>query len=67
MPPLLGEGYFFDSLQCAGDGVSRVSPFPQVLRHLLTAHPKVFVLGAEPFDPQELAEGDAVFTVMWMC
>ena len=67
MPPLLGKRHLFDSFQCAGDDVSRVSPFPQVLRHLLTADPKVFVLGAEPSDPQELAEGDVVFTVMWMC
>ena len=62
-----GARYLFDSLQCAGDDVSRVIPFPQVLRQLQTAGPKVLVLGAEPPDPQELAAGDAVFTVTWVC
>ena len=55
------------SLQCAGDDVSRVIPFPQVLRQLQTAGPKVLVLGAEPSDPQELTEGDVVFIVTWVC
>ena len=62
--------YLFDSLQCAGDDVSRVIPFPQVLRQLQTAGPKVLVLGAEPSDPQELTEGDegdVAFTVTWVC
>ena len=62
-----GARYLFNSLQCAGDDVSRVIPFPQVLRQLQTAGPKVLVLGAEPPDPQELAEGDVVFTVTWVC
>ena len=61
----LGASYLFDSLQCAGDDVSRVFPFPQVLRHLQTAGLKV--LGTEPPDPQELTEGDVVFIVTWVC
>ena len=60
-----GARYLFDPLQCAGDEVSRVSPFPQVLRHLQTAGLKV--LGTEPPDPQELTEGDVVFIVTWVC
>ena len=63
----LGARYLFDPLQCVGDDVSRVSPFPQVLRQLQTANPKVLVLGAEPPDPQELTEGDVVFTMTWVC
>ena len=58
-----GTRYLFDSLQFSGDDVSRVIPFPQVLRQLQTAGPKVLVLGAEPPDPQELAEGYVVFKV----
>ena len=58
-----GARYLFDSLQCAGDDVNRVVPFPQVLRQLQTAGPKVLVLGAAPPDPQELTEGDVVFRV----
>ena len=62
-----GARYLFDSLQRASDDVSSVISFPQVLRQLRTAGPKVLVLGAEPPDPQELAAGDAVFTVTWVC
>ena len=65
-----GARYLFDSLQCAGDDVSRVSPFSQERHHLQTAGPKVLVLGAEPPDSQEPAEGDegdAVFTKTWVC
>ena len=62
-----GARYLFDSLQRAGDDVSRVIPFPQVLSRLPTADPKVLVLGAEPPDPQELAEGHVVFTVTRVC
>ena len=62
-----GARYLFDSLQRASDDVSSVISFPQVLRQLRTAGPKVLVLGAERPDPQELTEGDVVFTVTRVC
>ena len=52
-----GARYLFDSLQRAGDDVSRVIPFPQVLSRLPTADPKVLVLVAEPSDPQNWLRG----------
>ena len=52
-----GARYLFDSLQRASDDVSSVISFPQVLRHLRTADPKVLVLVAEPSDPQNWLRG----------
>ena len=51
------------SLQCARDGVCRVGPFPQVLRHLRAADTKVLVLIADTLQPQELTQRDIAFTV----
>ena len=35
-----------------------MGPFPQVLRHLRAADPKVLVLRSDTSQPQEMADGD---------
>ena len=60
---VVGARYLLESLQCAGDDVCGVGPFPQVLLHIRAADRKVLILRADTPQEQELAEGDIVFTV----
>ena len=46
------------------DGVLGIGPFPQVLRHLRAADPKVLVLRVDTPRPQELAEGNSLDSVL---